>query len=212
MRFRCLKKDIVKSIGVTENVVEGKVIYNIESNVLFHLSGNMLTLTATDGSVWARSRIILDDCEGEGAVAVYAKKISSILKEMPDGLITINVEENEKINIESENGKTKHLIIGMKTDDFPAYPESNGDISYIMLPTKELVTMINKTISSIAKEPFKPALRGICFEKTDSKFLAVATDGRRMAVIEREFEGVENGSFSIIIEPKVLNEILVTAN
>ena len=29
MRFRCLKKDIVKSIGVTENVVEGKVIYNI---------------------------------------------------------------------------------------------------------------------------------------------------------------------------------------
>lgn len=121
MRFRCLKKDIVKSIGVTENVVEGKVIYNIESNVLFYLSGNMLTLTATDGSVWARSRIILDDCEGEGAVAVYAKKISSILKEMPDGLITINVEENEKINIESENGKTKHLIIGMKTDDFPAY-------------------------------------------------------------------------------------------
>ena len=34
MKFRCLKKDIVKSIGVTENVVEGKVIYNIESNVL----------------------------------------------------------------------------------------------------------------------------------------------------------------------------------
>lgn len=212
MKFRCLKKDIVKSIGVTENVVEGKVIYNIESNVLFHLAGNMLTLTATDGSVWARSRIMLDDCEGEGTVAVYAKKISSILKEMPDGMITINVEENEKINIESENGKTKHLIIGMKTDDFPAYPESNSDINYIMLPTKELVTMINKTISSIAKEPFKPALRGICFEKTDSKFLAVATDGRRMAIIEREFEGIDAGSFSIIIEPKVLNEILVTAS
>ena len=212
MKFRCLKKDIVKSIGVTENVVEGKVIYNIESNVLFHLAGNMLTLTATDGSVWARSRIMLDDYEGEGSVAVYAKKISSILKEMPDGMITINVEENEKINIESENGKTKHLIIGMKTDDFPAYPESNSDINYIMLPTKELVTMINKTISSIAKEPFKPALRGICFEKTDSKFLAVATDGRRMAIIEREFEGIDAGSFSIIIEPKVLNEILVTAS
>ena len=212
MKFRCLKKDIVKSIGVTENVVEGKVIYNIESNVLFHLAGNMLTLTATDGSVWARSRIMLDDYEGEGAVAVYAKKISSIIKEMPDGLITINVEENEKINIESENGKTKHLIIGMKADDFPQYPETQGDINYIMFPTKELVTMINKTISSIAKEPFKPALRGICFEKNDNKVLAVATDGRRMAIIEREFEGLESGSFSIIIEPKVLSEILVTAN
>ena len=212
MKFRCFKKDIVKSIGVTENVVEGKVIYNIESNVLFHLLGNTLTLTATDGSVWARSRIVLDDCEGEGSVAIYAKKISSILKEMPDGLISINVEENEKINIESENGKIKHLIIGMKADDFPQYPESEEDITYTMLPTKELVTMINKTITSIAKEPFKPALRGIYFEKTDSKFVAVATDGRRMAIIEREFDGIESGSFSIIIEPKVLNEILVTAN
>lgn len=212
MKFRCSKKDIVKSIGVTENVVEGKVIYNIESNVLFNLENNMLTLTATDGSVWARSRIMLEDSEGEGSVAVYAKKISSILKEMPDGFITINVEKNEKINIESESGKIKHLIIGMKTDDFPHYPETNANISYIMLPTKELVTMINKTISSIAKEPFKPALRGICFEKTDKKFLAVATDGRRMAVIEREFEGVDSGSYSIIIEPKVLNEILVTAS
>ncbi len=212
MKFRCLKKDIVKSIGVTENVVEGKVIYNIESNVLFHLAGNMLTLTATDGSVWARSRIMLDDYEGEGSVAVYAKKISSIIKEMPDGLITINVEENEKINIESENGKTKHLIIGMKADDFPQYPETQGDINYIMFPTKELVTMINKTISSIAKEPFKPALRGICFEKNENKVLAVATDGRRMAIIEREFEGLDSSSFSIIIEPKVLSEILVTAN
>lgn len=212
MKFRCSKKDIVRSIGVTENVVEGKVIYNIESNVLFHLESKMLTLTATDGSVWARSRITLDDAEGEGSVAVYAKKISSILKEMPDGFISISVEKNEKINIESENGKIKHLIIGMKTDDFPPYPETNGNVSYIMLPTKELVTMINKTITSIAKEPFKPALRGICFEKTDSKFIAVATDGRRMAVIEREFEGVDSGSYNIIIEPKVLNEILVTAN
>ena len=104
---------------------------------------------------------------------------------MPEGMITINVEENEKINIESENGRIKHLIIGMKADEFPQYAEGEGDINYIMLPTKELVNMINKTITSIAKEPFKPALRGICFEKTDSKFLAVATNGRRMAIIER---------------------------
>ena len=35
MKFRCLKKDIVKSIGVTENVVEGKVIYNNHKYVSF---------------------------------------------------------------------------------------------------------------------------------------------------------------------------------
>lgn len=212
MKFRCLKKDIVKSIGVTENVVEGKVIYNIESNVLFNLENNVLTLIATDGSIWARSKILLEDAQGEGSVAVYAKKIGSILKEMPDGFITISIEKNERINIESESGKIKHMIIGMKADDFPSYPEGLESTSYIMLPTKELVTMIHKTISSIAKESFRPVLRGICFEKTDSKFIAVATDGRRMALIEREFEGVSEGSYTVIVEPKVLNEILITAS
>ncbi len=212
MKFKCLKKDIIKSIGITENVVEGKVIYNIESNVLFHLKDKILTLTATDGSVWARSRMMLDESEGEGTIAVYAKKIGSILKEMPEGVITIYIEQNERINIESENGKIKHLIIGMKADDFPDYPEDNENINYITLPTKEFVTMINKTISSIAKEPLKPSLRGICFEKTDSKFIAVATDGRRLALIEREFDNVSEGSYLIIIETKVLSEILVTAS
>lgn len=212
MKFRCFKKDIVKAIGITESVVEGKVIYNIESNVLFNLENNILTLTATDGSVWARSRVMLDDAQGSGSVAVYAKKVGSILKEMPDGIISIEVEQNEKINIKSENEKIKHLIIGMKSDDFPSYPTETGDIDYIMLPTKEFVTMINKTIISIAKEALKPSLRGIYFEKTNSKFIAVGTDGKRMALIEREFDGMSDGAYSIIIEPKVLNEILVTAN
>jgi DNA polymerase-3 subunit beta len=206
------KKDIVKAIGITESVVEGKVIYNIESNVLFNLENNILTLTATDGSVWARSRVVLDDAQGSGSVAVYAKKMGSILKEMPDGIISIEVEQNEKINIKSENGKIKHLIIGMKSDDFPSYPTETDGIDYVMLPTKEFVTMINKTIISIAKEALKPSLRGIYFEKTNSKFIAVGTDGRRMALIEREFEGMSDGAYTIIIEPKVLNEILLTAN
>ncbi len=212
MKFRCFKKDIVKAIGITESVVEGKVIYNIESNVLFNLENNILTLTATDGSVWARSRVVLDDAQGSGSVAVYAKKMGSILKEMPDGIISIEVEQNEKINIKSENGKIKHLIIGMKSDDFPSYPTETDGIDYVMLPTKEFVTMINKTIISIAKEALKPSLRGIYFEKTNSKFIAVGTDGRRMALIEREFEGMSDGAYTIIIEPKVLNEILLTAN
>lgn len=212
MKFRCLKKNIVRAIGITENVVEGKVIYNIESNVLINLQNKVLTLTATDNSVWARSKMVLDEATGEGSVAVYAKKIGSILKEMPEGYISITVEKNEKITIESENGKIKHLIIGMKTDDFPDYPEGGEKTSYSMIPTKELVTMINKTKCVISKEAFKPVLRGIYFEKTDTNFIAVATDGKRLGVIERKFEKLAEGAYTIIVDPKVLDEVVATAS
>ena len=207
MKFRCLKKDIMKSISVTENVVEGKVIYNMESNILINLENNILTLTATDGNVWARSKAHLENAEGNGTVAVYAKKIGSILKEMPEGFLSIHIEDNEKIYIDSDNDKVKHLIIGVKADDYPSYPENIENTKMISLPTKEFITMISKTINAVAKEPFKPALRGILFEKTGSSLYAVSTDGRRLAYIERDFglEGVDD--FSIIIEPKVLLEI-----
>lgn len=212
MQFRCLKKNIIKAIGVTENVVEGKVVYNMESNILINLENDILTLTATDGNVWARSKMVLEDAKGGGTVAVYAKKIGSILKEMPEGYLSIRIETNEKIYIESETARTKHLIIGMKADDYPQYPADIDGANFISIPTKEFVTMISKTMTSIAKEPFKPALRGIYFEKVGSSLYAVATDGRRLAFIERDFDLKDSPDFNVIIEPKVLLEIQKNVN
>ncbi len=212
MKFRCLKKDIMKSISVTEDIVEGKVIYNMESNILINLENNMLTLTATDGNVWARSKMQLDNSEGSGTVAVYAKKIGSILKEMPEGFVNISIEDNEKIYIDADNGNTKHLIIGMKADDYPSYPDNIDNVKMMDVPTKQFIMMITKTINSIAKEPFKPSLRGIFFEKIGSSLYAVATDGRRLAYIERDFSLEQADDFSIIVETKILLEIQKNIN
>lgn len=212
MNFKCLKKDIQNVISITEDIVAGKIVYNIESNVVFTLKDNVLTLIATDNSVWVKGELELSDYSGEGSVAVYAKKIGSIIKEMPEGFLSIEIDEGNKINISSENGKIRHTIIGIQPEDFPEYPSMEKSVGLIEIPTKEFVTMVHKTISSVSKETFKPALRGIYFEKEASDIRAVATDGKRLAYIERRFEGVASDNFEIIIEPKVLSEIINVAN
>ncbi|MBI4976556.1 MAG: DNA polymerase III subunit beta [Spirochaetes bacterium] len=212
MKFKCLKKDILKVIAVTEDVVEGKIVYNIESNVMFDLNENVLTLTATDNSVWVKGVLQLSEYSGKGTVGVFAKKIVSIIKEMPEGFLSIEIDKQNKIRIASENNKIKHTIIGIKPDDFPAFPDIKDTAKPVVIPAKEFVTMVNKCLSFTARDTFKPVLRGIYFEKEDNAVRAIATDGKRLAFIEREFEGVPKGGFGIIIEPKVLTEMISIAS
>lgn len=212
MKFKCLKKDIQSVMAITEDIVGGKIVYNIESNVVFALKGNTLTLTATDNSIWVRGELDLTDCEGEGEVAVFAKKIGSIIKEMPDGFLAFDVNEDNKINMVSENGRIRHTIIGISPADFPAYPSVSAGVQFLDVPAKEFGVMIEKTDSATSKETFKPALRGIYFEKEASALHAVATDGKRLAYIERSFENIGGEDFSVIIDPKVLKEVINAAD
>lgn len=212
MKFKCLKKEIQNVIAITEDIVEGKIVYNIESNVVFDLKGNILTLMATNNNIWVRGEIELSECEGEGMVAVLAKKVGSIIKEMPEGYLNISVDDSSKINISNESGKIRHSMIGIQPEDFPMQPQMPDNTVSIELPAKEIITMVNKTIGCVARDSLKPVLRGIYFEKEASGFKAVSTDGKRLTYIEREFEAMEGDDFQIIVEPKVLSEIINVIN
>lgn len=211
MKFKCLKKDILKVISVTEDVVEGKIVYNIESNVVFDLDGSTLTLMATDNSVWVKAVLKLEEASGKGTVGVFAKKIVSIIKEMPEGFLSFDIDKSTKINIESENGRIHHTIIGIKPDDFPTFPDIADSMKPVVIPAKEFTTMVNKTLPFVARDTFKPVLRGIFFEKDGDAFRSIATDGKRLAFLERNFESMPKGSFGIIVEPKVLSEVVAIA-
>ncbi|MEK6794689.1 MAG: DNA polymerase III subunit beta [Spirochaetota bacterium] len=211
MKFKCLKKDILKVISVTEDVVEGKIVYNIESNVVFDLDGTTLTLMATDNSVWVKAVMEISDASGKGTVGVFAKKIVSIIKEMPEGFLTFDIDKSTKINIESENGRIHHTIIGIKPDDFPTFPDIADSMKPVVIPAKEFITMVNKTLPFVARDTFKPVLRGIFFEKDGDAVRTIATDGKRLAFLERSFENIPKGAFGIIVEPKVLSEVTAIA-
>ena len=184
------------------SIIQSKVIYNIESNVLLQLEGNILNIVAADGSIFIEKRIkVTNHHQDNFNICVYAKKFFDIIKEHDADFINISVQENQKIymfyqgtyinkNKEVRKIRTQHLITGIKADEYPDNKIDRNFKDYITLNKKELFNIFKKSINTVSKELFKPALKGIYFDFLDNNTLnMVSTDGRQMAIYKMNYEG-----------------------
>lgn len=204
-------------------IIQSKVIYNIESNVLLQLEGSILKLTGTDGSVFIEKRIkIINNIQNNFRICVYAKKFFDIIKEHDADFINISVQENQKIYMfykgtyirkkadkynRERKINTQHLIIGMKADEYPYKTINRNFKDYITVNKKELFNIFKKSINNISKEPFQPAIRGVYFDFTGSnKLNIVATDRRQISIYNTSFKGIKLNNF--IISGETIKSIL----
>jgi len=145
-----------------------------------------------------------------GSVIVNAFKFSSIIKNLPEGNVSITADTNFSINIEcAGNEFTLH---GLDGKIFPLMPDIKGEKSF-KLSRNILKNMIASTLFSVAINDSRPALNGAFFEIKNNRLNVVGTDIHRLAV-RRSFEGVIsdglNGELdvSFIIPGKSLAELL----
>ncbi|WP_028328888.1 DNA polymerase III subunit beta [Brachyspira alvinipulli] len=189
------------------SIIQSKVIYNIESNVLLQLKNNILTLAATDKNIFIEKRIkVINHNQDNFRICVYAKKFFDIIKEHDADFINISVQENQKIYmfykgtyiIKKEDKysrerkiNTQHLIIGMNADEYPDSHINRNFKDYIILNKKELFNIFKKSINTVSKDNFRsPALKGLYFDFLDNNTLnIVSTDGRQIAIYKMNYEG-----------------------
>ena len=196
-------------------IIQSKVIYNIESNVLLQLEGSILNIAATDGSIFIEKRIkVINHNHDNFRICVYAKMFFNIIKEHDADFINMSVQENQKIYLfykgtyirkredkynRERKINTQHLIIGMNAEEYTDNKINRNFTDYITLNKKELFTIFKKSINTIAKEPFKPALKGIYFDFLDDNTLnIVSTEGRQMAVYKIDYQGNKKLNNAII--------------
>ena len=194
------------------SIIQSKVIYNIESNILLQLEGNILKLTGTDGSVFIEKRIkVINNNQNDFNICVYAKKFFDIIKEHDAEVLNISVQENQKIymfyqgtyinkNKEVRKIRTQHLIVGMTADDYPNNNIDKNFTDYITVNKKELFNIFKKSINTVSKDDFRsPALKGLYFDFLDNNILnIVATDGKQMSVYKMNYKGSKKLNNAII--------------
>ena len=196
-------------------IIQSKVIYNIESNLLLQLEGSILNIIATDGSVFIEKRIkVINHNQDNFRICVYAKMFFNIIKEHDADFINMSVQENQKIYLfykgtyirkredkynRERKINTQHLIIGMNAEEYPDNKIDRNFTNYITVGKKELFTIFKKSINTIAKEPFKPALKGVYFDFiSTNKLNIVTTNGRQMAVYKMNYQGYKKLNNAII--------------
>jgi DNA polymerase-3 subunit beta len=189
MEFSISKETFTKALQKVQGIVEKRNTMPILSNALIEASNGMLHVTATDLEVGMKSSYPVNITK-EGKITVSAKKIFEIIKELSDEEITFSTKENDWIEIHC--GKAHFNIVGLSPDEFPYFPKINDNI-FVNISNSFLNEMIEKTAYAICSDETKFNLNGIFIKAADeggkSIIRMVATDGHRLSVAEKEFEG-----------------------
>jgi len=205
MEITVSKFELLRELTATQGVIERKTTIPILSNYLFEASGDKLSLTATDLDLSLRTSCNAK-VKKEGACTIPARKLYDYVKLLPDADITIRLLENHWVSIRCGRSNTK--MVGMAKSNFPGLPvfPSTGAIK-ISAPV--LRSMIAKTGFAIATEESRYTLNGALMVLKPESITMVATDGHRLAHIERtgeKFDGV-SGEVKTLIPKKAMDEL-----
>jgi len=207
MEITVSKSELLKELTATQGVVERKTTIPILSNYLFEAADDRLTLTATDLDLSLRTSCATK-VKKEGSCTIPARKLYDYVKLLPDGDISIKLLENHWISIRCGRSNTK--MVGMARANFPTLPVF-PTAGAVKIPAKVLRAMIGKTIFAIANEESRYTLNGALMVLKPESITMVATDGHRLAHVERpgeKFEGI-SGEMKTLVPKKAMNELRI---
>ena len=205
MRFICDKSVIVKEISIAQEIISSRNALSILSNVLLEAENDALTIKATDLKVGFETRIPAV-VEVSGSTTVFCDKFLGILRSLPDGEITFEQNESERLSIKPIDKKIVFELNCISSEKFPEL-QNIGDDSYFEISQNIFNNMISQTIFSISVDEARYFMNGVYMEKNESSLLMVATDGRRLSYIGVNPEMDIHDFNGIIIPPKILNLI-----
>lgn len=203
MEFAVSKSDLVRELGLTQGVVEKKTTIPILSNILVETEGDRIWLTATDLELGIRcscpARI-----KKEGAGTIPAKRLLDYVRLLPDAELQVKLGENHWASFVC--GRSRTRIAGMSRESFPelpTMPEASAEI-----PINLLSQMIGSTIFAISAEESRFTLNGALLLLKENGLAMVATDGHRLALIEKNVElpGAEP-AFRALLPKKAMSEV-----
>jgi DNA polymerase-3 subunit beta len=139
-----------------------------------------------------------------GSTTIPVKKFFGICREL--GHLEIDLETDERNVCTLSAGSSYYRINGLSAQDFPPMPEF-PDKREITLPQEKLRAMLRKTAFAISTDESRYVLNGIFHSLKDHKITLVATDGRRLSLVEEEVEISSETEGDFIVPTKAINEL-----
>ncbi len=206
MKLSISKDELQKGLARIQSIVEKRNTMPILANVLLNANENELELAATDLEVGIRG-LHPAEVETPGSVTVSAKKLFEIVRELPDEPVLIESTDDAYLQIRC--ARAKFTLAGNSAEEYPTLPsfssEKTSPVQAILL-----AEMIDRTMYAASADETRYSLNGVFFElnpDTD-KSRMVATDGHRLAIVERNLgTNLEALSQGVIIPRKGLAEL-----
>jgi DNA polymerase-3 subunit beta len=204
MDFSIEKSRVLKELALTQGVVEKKTTIPILSNLLVEADGGTLSISATDLDLGVCCHCPAK-VKSPGSGTIPAKRLLEIVRSLPEAEVHFKALENHWVQVTCERSSFK--LVGMARDNFPMLPTLPPALA--VLPANVFSTAIQKTVFAISNEESRYTLNGGLLLLKPSSVTMVATDGHRLAVIERDIEvgGLKN-ELRLLIPKKAMGELV----
>ena len=204
MKFTVIRSKFLEGLMTVQNVVSSKGTLQILSNALIHVENNQMSITTTDLDISMRC-VIPCEVEKPGSTTLPIRRLVNIIKELNEGNVTVHVADDDKAEVRS--GSADFKIIGLPTRDFPPIPATEGKFCY-RIDQGVLKEMLRKTSFAASLDETRRVLNGVLMAFKANKLTMVATDGRRLALVDHEVEFPEQAETEMILPTKAVNELM----
>lgn len=204
MKLSITKAEFLAGLSRIQSIVEKRNSMPILANVLLESSEAgeeaSLHLAATDLEVGIRSRHPADVTES-GGLTVSAKKLYEITRQLPDQTIKLNSTANSYLEIHC--GRSRFTLAGTAVEEYPTLPEFTPEKT-VFIPAIVLSEMIDRTMYAASVDETRYNLNGVYLEVLGESgaIRLVATDGHRLACVDREIDGDTSALASGVIIPR----------
>jgi DNA polymerase-3 subunit beta len=203
MNLTIAKEQIINGLQAVQNVVNVRTTLPILSNVLMRAEGDRLEFTATDLDVTITCSVEAK-VNKPGSSTVPVKKLFGIVRELGSSEIDLEVDEKNTCSIRA--GASFYKINGLSADEFPPVTKFKDD-KKVVLSQETVKGMMKKTSFAISTDESRYVLNGIFISLKDHKMTMVATDGRRLAMVDEEVDVTEQSQGEFIVPAKAVNEM-----
>jgi DNA polymerase III subunit beta len=204
MKIVVAKSALLEGLQIVQNVVGVRTTLPILLNVLVTADKNKLWLTTTDLDVTVRCAVDAQ-VHKAGATTLPVRRLFNIVRELAEADIEIAVDDKNVATVTCSSSYFK--LNGLSEDEFPPLAKPEGKFTYT-LEQGAFKEMLKKTAYAASTDETRFVLNGCLMSFKDGKLTIVATDGRRLALVEQELEFPKEAETDVIVPTKAVAELL----
>ena len=201
MKFSCEKHVLQSAVSVCSRAAAAKSPISALEGILLE-AGERLRVTGYDLKKGIYTNIDADVTE-PGSIVLDAKLFGEMVRRMPDGLVTIFSDADNKTTVKC--GKTEFSFMGIDSEEYPELPSVDGRKSY-RIKQGVLKNMINQSIFAVSDNDSRPVYTGSMFEVENGVLAIISVDGYRLAIRREAIEGPEEHN-EFIVPGSALSDI-----
>lgn len=203
MRFNVEGKAFQQQLQAVSKVINAKNALNILDNFLLKVEGDTLSITGSDQENSLTARMSIYESEGDGIVAVPARRLLEITKEIANQPLTIEIDDDtKKIDLQFLNGHFEFM--GVPGEDYPQAAGLEGEANTMVLPAEMIMNGIENTLFAASTDTVRPVMMGIFFDIHHDDITFVSSDTHKLVryINRMKAPGLES---SFVFAPKAAN-------